>query len=58
MATYPVEFHRRLEQLMDMIAAIVGALDEHELFQSSGTRVGSMQISELSDRTLTRLVMR
>src|SRR5215831_12559922 len=26
--------------------------------RSSGTRVGSMQISELSDRTLTRLVMR
>ena len=31
---FPSDMERQHLKLMDMIAAIVGALDEHELFQS------------------------
>jgi hemoglobin-like flavoprotein len=37
---FPRDMERQLLKLMDMIAALVGALDQHELFQSLITQSG------------------
>jgi hemoglobin-like flavoprotein len=57
-ALFPQDIARQQLKLMDMIAAIVGALDQREMFQSSSAiPVANTRNLECSARTLSRLAM-